>query len=260
MPSEHVQDRVSSLVPRVLLWCWGQDSPCSLFQDSQCLCGGNEGAFFSPRWCGEGVNHGVRGKFPFAGASPLYLRTSQQGWGVRGEPLSVLFHQQAQAVAHRPLSASPVGFPSQRKPGRVSALRLHASVAPEGGQQVGSGRPTCCSYPCAHLSLRAGSSRWQPQGLVCRGHPSPQGTEQQRQLFQNKIPSLSMKGSEKKENQTRQRVHFRTHSFIKNFISCLQCVRLSIRTWACTWVPTCSPATSPSPCRGTAALFALDSF
>ena len=217
MPSEHVQDRVSSLVPHVLLWCWGQDSPCSLFQDSQCLCGGNEGAFFSPRWCGEGGSRGVRGKFPFAGASPLYLRTSQQGWGVRGEPLSVLFHQAGPGSGSQaPLSIS-CGLPQPEEARAGFGSQTPCSVAPEGGQQVGSGRPTCCGYPCAHLSLRAGSSRWQPQGLVCRGHHSPQGTEQQRQLFQNKMPSLSMKGSEKKENQTRQRVHFRTHSFIQKF-------------------------------------------
>lgn len=162
MPSEHVQIRVSSLVPRVLLWCWGQDSPCSLFQDSQCLCGGNEGAFFSPRWCGEGGSRGVRGKFPFAGASPLYLRTSQQGWGVRGEPLSVLFHQAGPGSGSQaPLSIS-CGLP---QPEEARAGFGSQTPCLRGARRRAAGRlwqthvlqlPLCSSVPaCWVLQMAA---------------------------------------------------------------------------------------------------------
>lgn len=66
-----------------------------------------------------------------------------------------------------------------------------------------------------------------------------------------------MKGSEKKENQTRQRVNFLAHSFIQ------KCYFMPIMCRAFhkdLGLHMDSPASSPLPCRRLAALLTLDSF
>lgn len=125
----------------------------------------------------------------------------------------------------RPLSACPVGIPSKRKLERVSGLRLLASVKLEGRLWQSHTASTRIHTPvtpglswdgvtciaASALSLRVGSTVVQMDTKV------HEITEQWRQPSQNKTPSLSMNGSERKENQMRQGLDFLAHSFIQKF-------------------------------------------
>lgn len=111
--------------------------------------------------------------------------------------------------------------------------------------------PGCCGLHCCLCPVQHAGPMCPPWSLLQKGHQRPFSYSRTKYP-----PGLSVKGSEREENQMRQRTNILAiHSF-KNSILCLQGVTLSASTWRYAWFS--SLVISPSPCR-TAALFDLAS-
>lgn len=135
----------------------------------------------------------------------------------------------------RPLAASPVGFPSTRKPERVSVLRLLASVKPEGRQRVSPGRAahgpqqnSYHGYPCAqlgrcHLCCRIcrcmlGPPRVSPRAS-CSGDTKVHEIQDSRGRFSGtKHPASPRRGARgKRITLGRGEISWFIHSFIQKW-------------------------------------------